>query len=100
MYPLKANGLDGMPPLFFQNFWSTSGVVVTKMVLDYRPISLCNVVYKIASKAITNRLNIYIYIYILPAIISDTQSALLYGRLTNNNVLVVFEIMHHIKQKK
>ena len=43
---------------------------------------------------------IYIYIYILPAIISDTQSALLYGRLTNNNVLVVFEIMHHIKQKK
>ena len=96
MYPLKAPGPDGVPPLFFQHFWSTSGVVVTKMeldflnhgisphnfnkthivliprvkepkqVFDYRPISLCNVVYKIASKVITNRLK-----KILPSIISE-----------------------------
>ena len=25
MYPFKANGLDGMPPLFFQNFWRIIG---------------------------------------------------------------------------
>ena len=35
MYLLKAPGLDGMPPLFFQHFWSISVVVVTKTVLDF-----------------------------------------------------------------
>ena len=35
MYPLKAPGPNGMPPLFFQHFWSTCGVVVTKTVLDF-----------------------------------------------------------------
>ena len=35
MYPFKAPGPDGMPPLFYQHFWSTSGVVVTKTVLDF-----------------------------------------------------------------
>ena len=35
MHPQKALGPDGMPPLFFQHFWSISGDVVTKMVLDF-----------------------------------------------------------------
>lgn len=35
MYPLKAPGLDGMPPLFFQHFWSMVGNTVTKTVLDF-----------------------------------------------------------------
>ena len=125
MYPLKAPGLDGMPPLFYQHFWSTCGRVVCKIVLDFlnhgitppnlnqthfvlvpkvkepkhvtdfRPISLCNVIYKIASKAIANRFKKY-----LSSIISDSQSAFVHGRIITDNMLVTFETMHHISKKK
>lgn len=125
MYALKAPGPDGMPPIFFQNFWPIVGSLVSKTVLDflnhgitppkfnethivlvrktkspknvteYRPISLCNVIYKLASKTLANRLK-----KILPSIISDSQSAFVNGRLINDNVLVAFETMHHINLRK
>lgn len=37
---------------------------------------------------------------ILPSIISDTQSVFVHGRLIIDNVLLAFETMHHISQKK
>ena len=125
MYPLRAPGPDGMPPLFYQHFWQKIGTIVTHTILDFlnngvsppnfndthivlipkvkepkkvtnfKPISLCNVVYKIASKAIANRLKKF-----LPSIISDTQSAFVHRRLIVDNILVAFEAMHHINQKK
>ena len=122
MAPLKAPGPDGMPPLFYQNFWElVSGDVIhdilcflntgslpkslnhtfitlipktknLESVTEYRPISLCNVLYKIFSKVLANRLK-----RVLPKIILEHQSAFLKGRLITNNILVAFETLHYMK---
>ena len=35
MHPKKALRLDGMPPLFYQYYWSLVGNCVTRAVLDF-----------------------------------------------------------------
>ena len=35
MAPLKASGPDGMPPLFFQNYWDLVKGDITTTVLNY-----------------------------------------------------------------
>lgn len=61
----------------------------------FRPISLCNVISKIVTKAIANKLK-----FILPEIIGNKQNVFAKGRIIIDNTLVVMEYFHWMKKKE
>lgn len=123
MHPSKSPGPDGFAPCFYQAFWDLIGDDVVEAIRDFfvsersmktvnitfvalipkvevpqtmghlRPISLCNVVYKIGSKVLANRLK-----HLLDKLISPFQSAFVPGRLISDNSLMAFEISHCLKR--
>jgi hypothetical protein len=125
MKSYKAPGPDGFQPIFFKMFWKDVGndvwnlvrqafasgtfdpsITETMVVLiqkgdnpssfkDFRPISLCNVVYKLISKVLVNRLR-----PILSRIVSPLQSSFIPGRSTKDNAIVLQEMIHHLRKKK
>lgn len=114
----KSPGPDGYPAEFFKSTWSVlakdftiavqsvfnfgflpKGVNSTILALipkkldslemkDYRPIACCNVLYKVVSKIVANRLK-----KLLPRIITESQSAFVKGRLLMENVLLASELV-------
>lgn len=125
MHPEKALGMDGFNPSFYQNHWDIVGssisaacvyylnqgsfptefnktllVLITKKntpesMSDLRLITLCNVIYKITSKAIAIRLK-----KVLPFIISPSQNAFVRSRSIQDNNIVIFELMHFFLNKR
>ena len=82
------------------DFNETHVVLIPKIenprkITQLRPISLSNVVSKLASKVLANMLK-----QLFPHIISENQSDFISEHLITDNVLVTFETMHHINQKK
>lgn len=112
----KVPSPDGFPARFFQCNWLTlkgeiiqavkrffsdgkmpDGVNSTSIVLipkvkepkrlkDFRPVSLCNVIYKVIAKCMVNRFR-----PLLQDLISPTQSAFIHGRIITDNALIAFE---------
>lgn len=66
-----------------------------KKVIDYRSISLCNVIYRIITKTIANKLK-----EILHLIISHIQSIFIPGRLITYNIIIGSECLHKIRLSK
>ena len=125
MHPEKAPGPDGMTSLFYQHSWPiikhdlldlvnnflttetldprlnvTNICLILKTerrtkMMELRPISLCNVGYKIISKVLCQRLKTC-----LPILISETQSAFVAGRLISDNILIAQEMFHGLRTNK
>ncbi|KAL0367380.1 UNVERIFIED_CONTAM: hypothetical protein Sradi_3628100 [Sesamum radiatum] len=62
---------------------------------QFRPISLCNVVYKLISKVLANCIKPF-----LNSLISPSQSAFILGRLITTTMLVAYGIYHFLSHKR
>ena len=118
----KAPGPDGFSASFFESNWATVGqniilevqsffassilpaninlthirlipkIASPQKMVDYRPIALCTVFYKIISKLLSKRLQ-----PVLQDIVSENQSAFVPKRAITNNVLITHEVLHYLK---
>jgi len=125
MESFKALGADGFHAFFFKKYWHIVGedvwnmvreafihgsfdrklaetlvVLIPKMdaptsIKQFRPISLCKVIYKIIMKVLVNRIR-----PLLDSIIGPLQGSFVPGWGTTENALIAQEIMHYMNHSK
>lgn len=61
----------------------------------FRPITLCNVVYKIISKVVANKIRT-----LLPHLVSKEHAGYVEGRKILNNIIQAHEVVHMLTSKK
>lgn len=98
------NFLDAIEYFFKNNYMyyplnATSISLIPKvdnplMMKDFRPISCCNVTYKVITKILVRRLK-----PLIPSLISDNQSAFVKGRSIQSNILLIHELVKNYKKQ-
>ncbi|KAL4383249.1 hypothetical protein GQ457_15G015390 [Hibiscus cannabinus] len=119
MDPMKSPGVDGYNAGIFQKNWDTVGTSVFKFVYkffesvnledvsnhtllflhpnvanpgdikQFRPISLCSVLYKVITKILVNRLKPF-----LPGWVHLTQASFVLGRHITDNIILAQECLN------
>ena len=125
MNSFKAPGADGFQAFFFKEYWEVVGTEVWELVKkafagfdldsalfdtlvvlipkvdnpsrmkEFCPISLCNVIYKIITKVVVERLRPF-----LQDIIGPLQGGFIPGRGAPDNIIVTQEVLHFMKKTK
>lgn len=126
MNPLKALGPDGLQAVFYQKAWTMVGPSVSEyvrcilegeemlepvsedlvvlipqvdspsLITQFQPISLCNVIYKLVTKVLVNKIK-----HVLGDIVSPNyQGSFISGQQVTDNIIICQEIIHILCQKK
>lgn len=121
----KAPGPDGFPPGFYQRYWSTVGdsminfvrkyflvvhlplnvnqaaiclipkVAAPEVLSQFRPISLCNVIVKLVSKILANRLH-----GVIDKLVGLFQSSYIPVQVALDSIITVQEVIHLLRRQK
>ena len=121
----KSPGPDGFTSCFFKKSWNIVGDLLCDAVLeffestsllkqvnhsaivlipktahsssvqDFRPISCCNITYKVISKVLAGRLS-----SILPSLVDQAQSAFVKGRSMVDNIHLAQELLRNYNRKR
>lgn len=125
MNPFKALGSDGLQAGFFQGQWHFISDSFCSLILDifrnpekvseinqtlitvipkvdpvvnirnFRPISLCNISYKVISKILARRLRL-----LMGSLVNPCQSSFIPQRQSRDNIIMAQEIFHSMRMKR